>query len=528
MTSPTPNIPLPLRTIIYTRVSTEDQLEKYGLPSQLRSCREYAQARGFTVLDEITDDGISGTILARPGLDRVRKLVEEGHADCVLMFDVDRLSRELAHLLLVKPEIEKRAKLEFVASKFEDSPNGRMFFGIRGVIAQFEREQTRERTMRGKRERARSGLIVGGRTAYGYRYAAGKLIPEETSQAPTVREIFAWYDAGVSIRSIARQLRERGTSSWSGGTRWGHSTVHRILANETYAGAAYYGTHRREGALLHKRESHAERIGFVVPSLVPREQWERVQLRLAANPARGRATSRYLLRGLLYCGACGKRMSGNAKREHLSYRCNGRDTTLAKAQRCRESVSATRMDHTVWATLSQAFTEAGFLLSILSAHERELRGDVATQNEAAARLAKLRGQVQQLDRKERTCLAALLDPDLVEGQAAIKAEFKRVQQERSRVAWDLASVERANAQASNGATAKEWLEATVQAIREYIPEIESPEDRRAFVGSLVQRVDWDGDGGVKIACLFGPELSRSSSRYGQFQPIQVVLNARVA
>jgi len=130
-----------MKALIYARVSTEDQLEKYGLPSQLRACRDYAASKEFSVIEEITDDGISGTILARPGLDRVRSLVRDAAADVVLMFDVDRLSRELAHLLIVKPEIEKKAKLEFVNAKFEDSPSGRLFFGIRGVIAQVHQFQ---------------------------------------------------------------------------------------------------------------------------------------------------------------------------------------------------------------------------------------------------------------------------------------------------------------------------------------------------------------------------------------------------
>src|SRR3954464_7880924 len=108
---------MPLRTIIYARVSTEDQVERYGLPSQLRACRDFAAANGFDVIEEICDEGISGVILDRPGLARVRQLVRDGAVDVVVMFDADRLSRELGHLLILKPEIDKRARLEFVAAK---------------------------------------------------------------------------------------------------------------------------------------------------------------------------------------------------------------------------------------------------------------------------------------------------------------------------------------------------------------------------------------------------------------------------
>ena len=122
-----------MRTLIYCRVSTEDQAEKFGLPSQLRACREYAASRSYEIVGEISDDGISGATLDRPGLTRLRTMVAAGSVDVILTYDVDRLSRELAHLLILKPEIEKRSRIEFVACNFEDSPSGRMFFGMRGA-----------------------------------------------------------------------------------------------------------------------------------------------------------------------------------------------------------------------------------------------------------------------------------------------------------------------------------------------------------------------------------------------------------
>src|SRR5689334_606951 len=141
-----------MNTLIYARVSTEDQLEKYGLPAQLRACREFAREHSLSVLEEITDDGISGMILERPGLARVRERIASGEVDMVLMLDADRLSRDLGHLLRLKLEIENRCRLEFVAAKFEDSPSGRMFFSVRGAVAQYERELMRERCMRGRLE----------------------------------------------------------------------------------------------------------------------------------------------------------------------------------------------------------------------------------------------------------------------------------------------------------------------------------------------------------------------------------------
>lgn len=508
------------RTLIYARVSTEDQLEKYGIPLQLRACREYAAARGLSISGEITDDGVSGAILSRPGLDQVRRMVAEKQVDIVLAYDVDRLSREVGHLLILKPEIERQSKLEFVMARFEDSPSGRMFFGIRGVISQYEREQMKERTMRGKRERARAGLIVGGRIAYGYDYDKGRLIPIE-DQAQVVRNIFAWYENGLSIRAIGRRLREAGVQPSRSGRGWGHSSVRRILCNETYAGVAYYGTLRREGTLLKRQVNPVNRISFPVAAIVSRDQWMRVQARLSLNPSLGRPSGRYLLRGLLYC-PCGRRMSGNPCRGYLSYRCNGRDKSRGEEGICHGAIRVGAIDRAVWEAISGVFVDEQQLRSLIADRQKELLAGSVSESSA---IPQMRQKLAKLERKERAALTALLDPDLASGRDTIKAEYRKIGQEKSRVEWEIAAAERA-AESLGGIDA--WLDSTVRLIREYIPTLETTESRQEFLRGLVSRVEWDGAGEVKIGCLFGQELSTTSSRSAQFPPLEVVLNARVA
>jgi site-specific DNA recombinase len=508
-----------LRTLIYARVSTEDQVEKYGLPVQFRACREYAAARGWTILESIADEGISGVVLDRPGLNRLRAIVARGEADVVLVLDPDRLSRELLHLLQLKPEIERRAVLEFVSGRFEDSPLGRLFFAIKGAVGGFEREQTRERLMRGKKERARTGLIVGGRTAYGYRYSEGKLTPDE-ERAPIVRDLFAWYDdSGLSMRQITLKLRAAGAPTWAGRT-WGHSSVRRILVNETYAGVAHYGTHRREGKLLRARKAgEGERIALTVPALVSREQWDRVQARMATNPQRGRRSRKYLLTGLLYCAACGMRMCGDHGKGSIAYRCLGRDS-IRHSERplCRVRVKVQALDQAVWAAVTNAFTDAAALRRLLKHHEKSLRST------GPERAPVLIASIAKLKRKEDACVASLLDPDLADSRVAIKAEYARVKAERSRLEQELVSIERAK---GTSISAGAWLEDAVALLREYVPTIESVEDRQAFLRGAVQRAEWQ-EGEVKIECLFSGELATTSARCEQFPALRFIVNARVA
>jgi site-specific DNA recombinase len=483
------------RTIIYARVSTEDQLERYGLPTQIRACREYAARNSLTVTAVITDDGISGTILDRPGLEQVRRAARERQVDVVLMLDVDRLSRELAHLLILKPEIERTARLEFVAAKFEDSPSGRMFFGIRGVIGQYERELTRERTMRGRKERARSGLIVGGRVPYGYRYESGRLT-EDPAQAPIARRIYAEYDAGQSMRGIAWGLRVSGAPTWKPGGKWGKSSVGRILENETYAGVAYYGTHRREGKLLRLRDA-ADRIALTVPALVNRDQWERIQARLAANAYVGRPSSTLLLRGVLFCAQCGRKMAGEYSSHNRSYRCTGRDPLKALGDLCRNRAQVEALDCAVWKTLSRTFTDSEFLRQTLQRRQAELHSIQPGQIE------ELRKRALRLRRKEESAMSLMLDPDLAADRKRIKEEYKAAADERRRLEGELANIEQ-----SSQPEGLEWLDVTVRAIRAFIENV-TPEMQQQFVRRLVHRAEWNGEE-LRMMCFLAPELALSS------------------
>ncbi len=490
------------RTLIYARVSTEDQVEKYGLPVQFRACRDYAQAHGLSVIEEIADEGVSGTTLDRPGLAKVRHLVRSGEADVVLMLDVDRLSRELAHLCILKPEIEQHARLEFVASRFEDSPSGRMFFGIRGVIAQYERELVRERTMRGKRERAARGLVVGGRVCYGYRYAAGLLLPDP-ERAPVAQQIYAWFDAGFALRAIARRLREQGAPTWSG-KKWGHSSVHRILTNETYAGVAHYGTFRRAGKLLRLRNREEERIALQVPPLVDRACWERVQRRLAENAGSrpGRPSSSFLLRGILYC-SCGRRMCGEKSRKHHAYRCSGRDALRVSGEHCRASVHAGKLDALVWQQLLRAFTDVEALEELLREEEEALR-----QADPESR-PKLAAQVKRLKGREEAALALLLDPDFAADRPKLKSEYREAQQARMRAETQLAALAQQET-AAHGS--REWVREVVALIAEDLESLTEQAARQSFVQRAVTRADWDGEE-VTMHCFLDREMATPSGRY---------------
>ena len=160
------------RVSTYARVSTEDQAKHgYSLPSQIEACRKYAEERGWLVAAEISDNGVSGAALDRPGLDRIRDMAQSEEISGVVVYELDRLSRKLAHQLIIEEELgQAGVSVHYVLGDYEDTDEGQLMKQIRGAIAEFERAKIRERMRRGRRACVKSGnTLVHGCSPYGYR-----------------------------------------------------------------------------------------------------------------------------------------------------------------------------------------------------------------------------------------------------------------------------------------------------------------------------------------------------------------------
>jgi site-specific DNA recombinase len=207
---------------IYARVSSDRQREQNTIASQTALLLEYATAHGCVVPQDwiFQDDGYSGSVLARPGLERLRDLVAEGFIETLLVYAPDRLSRKYAYQVLLLEEFSRcGAETVFLKSAGGDSPEERLLVQFQGMIAEYERAQIAERTRRGKRHRAKRGCVnVLSGAPYGYRYvrkndAAEAYYAVIEAEAEVVREVFELYTKELwSIGAIGRYLNQRGVS----------------------------------------------------------------------------------------------------------------------------------------------------------------------------------------------------------------------------------------------------------------------------------------------------------------------------
>jgi len=205
---------------IYARVSTEEQKQARTIDSQIKELEQHSRLRGYIIVRRYIDDGWSGASLSRPALDRLRDEANPDVFEAVLVTDVDRLSRDVAHLAVVKRDLEaKGVKLLFQKLPTDSSPLSDFMVNILGSFAEFERAIIADRTRRGKRMKVQErGLIVGNLPPYGYAYVRKDKhrgteghYTVNSSEARTVKMMFSWVvNEGLSIRAVARRLNDRG------------------------------------------------------------------------------------------------------------------------------------------------------------------------------------------------------------------------------------------------------------------------------------------------------------------------------
>ena len=412
-----------MRAALYERVSTDAQAERYGIGAQHHGLVRRVQERGYDVVsdgdhDAFVDDGQSASTLERPALDRLRQLLREGKVDVLLCYDPDRLSRDLAQLLLLSSEAEAHGvKLEFITQETDASPEGKMFFAMRGAVAEYERAKIRERTIRGRLQKARQGKVISRAAApFGYRYdpQTSTLIIHE-GEAKTVRLAFHLYtNERLSIVELADRLNRLGLLRARGGYRWHQSVLGRMLRNEAYDGTLWQnrwqehqvqGKGRKPSRTRHLRPTE-EQIAVSVPAVVPREVFDAAQKRLEErkrwSPRNSDRT--YLLSGLLR-HTCGSSMGARTHKGTAYYYCF--KSLRAKApvdergepQLCSCGwVNAEAVEGEVWRTLTALLHRPELLVQEL---ERLSQTDSPTREVLGQELAHLEKRLEELPGEER-------------------------------------------------------------------------------------------------------------------------------
>jgi DNA invertase Pin-like site-specific DNA recombinase len=221
------------RAVAYIRVSTEKQADKgVSLDAQRAKVEQYAELYDLELLEVVIDAGVSAKTLDRSGLQKALGMLKAGQAEALLVAKLDRLTRSVVHLgQLVEDYFAKdRWALLSVGEQIDTrSAAGRLVLNVLASVSQWEREAIGERTSAAMQHKASLGEYTGGDLPYGYSLAPDGelLVPNSAEQAVlgTARKLRS---AGLSLRSVARELNAQGFRSRTG-KQFAHAQIARML-----------------------------------------------------------------------------------------------------------------------------------------------------------------------------------------------------------------------------------------------------------------------------------------------------------
>lgn len=524
------------QALIYARVSSQEQARGWSPTTQLEACREYAAQHSKVVVEEFSDTE-TGASTERPGFQAMMAAIRAGKASAVIVYQTDRLHRDLAHAMLTRRELQKLGvELHTVRrGKSGSTPEEQFADNIDDLLAELERARIIERTTRGRKKKMSEGIVLGaGPAPYGYQYIGQQrdrqLVVDEAI-APIVRQIFQWYAYGddtegpLSVGQIADRLTMRGVPTpadhagrqkWRktrAAGEWVRNYVYPILNQTAYSGDYELFRRRRTSKTTYATRPEAERFHVAVPPIVDRETWSAAQQRLALGKAmsKGRQTHEYLIGRRVGC-VCGYKAHGRSsskngrhQEQRLWYVCNGRVGRLT-VNPCGVDLpwfSAPQVDAAVWGWIAALMGDEKQLEERLRLRQKHVDRIRSTAQLDRDQLLARRAKVERAN-------ARLLD--LYEAEELDRQEWRRrktandaelVEVDRQIAALDVPpEAESLPPLSPRAADAIRDLAARVR------PKLISLyfADQRRIVDALDVQVTLRPDKTIKIACILGDEV----------------------
>lgn len=247
-----------MRCVLYARLSVSKE-ESVSIDRQLEAGRRYAEGRGWQVVGEFVDDGVSATANRPEDRRGWTALLRARDFQAVVIWKVDRLARRVLDFLHVDQVLQARgAGLVAVEDPIDmTTPMGRAFATILAVFGEMEAAAIASRVKAARAYIIKDGRWPGGGIPYGYQSVPnpdgpGRVLAKDPERQPWLGEIITRAMAGETANAIATWLTHHeaplpaGRPRKSGSTAWSRQSVAGILRNPSIAGMRPHNPGRKK------------------------------------------------------------------------------------------------------------------------------------------------------------------------------------------------------------------------------------------------------------------------------------------
>lgn len=343
--------------VIYARYSSDNQREE-SIEGQLRECKAYAEHNNITIIGTYIDRAMSAKTDNRPDFQKMIKDSEKGQFDIVIVWKLDRFSRDRYDSAYYKHRLKKNSVRVLSATEnIAEGPEGVLLESILEGMAEYYSKELAIKVKRGLTENALKCKYNGGTVTYGYYIDDNQNFQIDPDAATVVVEIFTRYAEGSTMKEIVDYLNNKGIKAvrvkTSSTKPIGLNFVSNLLHNRRYIGEYSYDD------II---------IADGIPAIVSQELFDRVQERMANNkkaPAKHKAEDDYLLTTKLFCGTCKAFMVGESgtsrnKQVYHYYRC----VNTKKKKNCtakRKTIKKTAIENAVVNAVMEKLMDDAFL-----------------------------------------------------------------------------------------------------------------------------------------------------------------------
>lgn len=295
--------------VIYARFSSDKQREE-SIDGQIRECKAFAQANQLNVIAIYIDRAMSARTDHRPDFLRMIKDSRSGAFDYVLVYQLDRFSRSRYDSAIYKHELKKNGvKVLSAKENITDSPTGIMLEAMLEGYAEYYSAELSQKVRRGMTENLLEHKWNGSPVPLGYALDANHRLVIDPDMAPHVKALFEMFLAGKSYAELARYLDEKHIRTVTG-RKYTGPTVHNLMSRQLYTGTYTWG---------------GQVIENFCPAIISKSDFSRAALRMANRkrtakdgiPMSVRRSPEYALTGIIYCGECGRTMTGYSGRGQM-------------------------------------------------------------------------------------------------------------------------------------------------------------------------------------------------------------------